>query len=275
MGKIILCSGETAAKPYVFRRMGTRIYSAEELCYYITHNLETIADEIFAEDLADFMEEELKLPERAERFRDLLHRKSGLKDVIVCILCSADYYTEDEIKAVLEQIDEMNSLTPVQRKKRRADNYLKKGNISEAYEEYSAILQSKENAALKSVEYGDVLHNLAVISMGRDRFIQAALYFRDAYERNQNPASLKCYLYALMLAGRKEECEQEAQFYGVEGMDSAELFLELERISLEAEGTTAYYDLLDIRQKKENGDGDYRHALLGLTDQLKEEYRKE
>ena len=273
MGKLILCCGKTAAKPYEFRRTGIRIYSVEELCYYITQNLETVADEIFAEDLADFMEEELGLSERAERFRELLHRQSGLKDVVVCILCSADYYTEAEIKAILAQIDEMNALTPIQRRKRRADNYLKCGNVKEAAGEYDRILRSKESAGLSGKDYGDVLHNVAVITMRNDRFIQAAYYFREAYERNQNRDSLKCYLYALALEGDKEKCMQEAKFYGMEDSAITELFLELERLSGEAETTSGWYDLESVRKMKEEGNTDYQNAFRALLDRMKEEYR--
>ncbi len=275
MGKIILCCGKTAKKPYRFRRTGIRIYSVEELCYYVAHNLETIADEIFAEDLADFMEEELGLSERAQRFRELLHSQSGLKDVAVCILCSADYYTEEEIKSILRQIDEINALTPIQRRKRRADNYLKCGNVKEAAGEYGNILSSRESAGLSAGEYADVLHNLAVITMRNDRFIQAAYYFREAYERNQNKNSLNCYLYALALAGEREKCMQEAKFYGMEDMEITELFLELKRLSSEAETSSDWYDLEEIRKRKDQGDPEFQAAFRELVFRMKEDYRRD
>lgn len=275
MGKIILCSGRYAKTPYIFRRMGTEIYSAEELAYYITHNLETIADEIFAEDLADFMEDGLGLPERAERFRELLHRQSGVKDVVVCILCSTDYYTEEEIKGVLDKIDEINALTPVQRRKLRADNYLKRGNAREALEEYEKILHSRENAELGIGEYGDVLHNLAVILMYSDRFTQAAGYFREAYERNRNKESLKCYLYALALAGEREKAAEEAKLYGISHEEETEFFLELERLSLEAEGLPAYYDLEALITDSAAGNREKcEREFSEMIEKEKEEYRK-
>lgn len=275
MGKTILCSGRYAKKPYIFRRMGTAVYSSEELAYYIAHNLETIADEIFAEDLADFMEEELGLPERAERFRELLHRQSGVKDVVVCLLCSSDYYTEEEIKDILAQIDEINALTPVQRRKLRADNYMKRGNSKEALEEYERILHSRENAELGITEYGDVLHNVAVILMYRDRFAQAAGYFREAYERNQNKESLKCYLFALALAGEREECAREARLYGISQEEETEIFLELERLSMEAESLPMYYDLEALLALRSSGDQNgFRKGFGEMIEKEKEEYRE-
>ena len=109
--------------------------------------------------------------------------------------------------------------------------------------------------------------------MRNDRFIQAAYYFREAYERNQNRDSLKCYLYALALEGDKEKCMQEAKFYGMEDSAITELFLELERLSGEAETTSGWYDLESVRKMKEEGNPDYQNAFHILLDWMKEEYR--
>ena len=39
MGKMILCRTKEAKKPLVVREMGIRIYTLEELCYFIYNNV--------------------------------------------------------------------------------------------------------------------------------------------------------------------------------------------------------------------------------------------
>ena len=39
MGKIILCRGQRTDKPYVTPQTDIKLYSAEELCYYIYNNI--------------------------------------------------------------------------------------------------------------------------------------------------------------------------------------------------------------------------------------------
>ena len=48
MGKFIFCIGNKAKLPYTFRSTGISVYTMEELCYYLYHNIDTLE-----EDLAD------------------------------------------------------------------------------------------------------------------------------------------------------------------------------------------------------------------------------
>ena len=91
MGKVILCAGKTAEKPYYFKSTDSYVYTIEELCYYIYHNLETVGEELLNKDLVEFMREELGLVERADIIEKHIRNHDGLKDVVVSIFCSADY----------------------------------------------------------------------------------------------------------------------------------------------------------------------------------------
>ena len=52
---LILCDGRLAEKPYKMPVTRQNIYSLEELCYYIYHNIYTITEEFFQESLADWL----------------------------------------------------------------------------------------------------------------------------------------------------------------------------------------------------------------------------
>ena len=47
MGKLIQCSGCIAKEPYHFRLTKTNVYSIEEVCYYISHNIYMMQEEVF------------------------------------------------------------------------------------------------------------------------------------------------------------------------------------------------------------------------------------
>ena len=97
MGKVILCTGKTARNPYYFLSTGTRVYTIEELCYYIYHNIETVSEELVCPELVAFLRNELGLEERADQLEKLYATHAGIKDIIVLILCSADFYEEKSV----------------------------------------------------------------------------------------------------------------------------------------------------------------------------------
>ena len=87
MGKLILCSGNIALNPIQMKSTKTFIYSMEELCYYIFHNIDTIVEDLMCKDLVLFMKEELGLEERALFIENLFESKASIKDIIVSIFC--------------------------------------------------------------------------------------------------------------------------------------------------------------------------------------------
>lgn len=71
MGQYLLCQ-KTAQMPYEIEEMGLHIYSAEELCYYIYHNLPMIDDSFINEALIEFIRKDLDMPVLAEKGQPLL-----------------------------------------------------------------------------------------------------------------------------------------------------------------------------------------------------------
>ena len=54
----VLCQGKVAKKPYIMPYTRQKVYSLEELCYYIYNNIYTINEEFFEESLARWLREE-------------------------------------------------------------------------------------------------------------------------------------------------------------------------------------------------------------------------
>ena len=276
MGKVILCTGKTARNPYYFLSTGTRVYTIEELCYYIYHNIETVSEELVCPELVAFLRNELGLEERANQLEKLYATHAGIKDIIVLILCSADYYEEEEIRALLSELDTLNEMTPLQRKKRAANQYLENGQYREAMKAYRNILYSREPVEMNSIEYGDILHNLAVLYAKTGAFLTAAEEFRAAYERNGNKESLKQYLYALKLAKQEDQFEKELSRLADNRPLLDEIENELFHVADYEDNTYDYHELMRIRNLKESGRvSEYYKAVEEFIGRLKNKYRAE
>ena len=276
MGKVILCTGKTARNPYYFLSTGTRVYTIEELCYYIYHNIETVSEELVSPELVVFLRDELGLEERANQLEKLYATHAGVKDIIVLILCSADYYEEEEIRLLLNELDSLNEMTPLQRKKRNADHYLENGQYRDAMKAYRNILYSREPVEMNSVEYGDILHNLAVLYAKTGAFLTAAEEFRAAYERNGKEESLKQYLYALKYAKQEDLFDKEIGRLEENRPLLEEIENELYHVADGEDNTYDYHELMRVRNLKDDGRvSEYYKAVDELVGRLKNKYRAE
>ncbi len=69
MSGYILCQTKKAEKPYFVENISTNIYSLEELCYYLYHNLYLVDSSVMNEGLCIWISEELDLPRLAAKLR--------------------------------------------------------------------------------------------------------------------------------------------------------------------------------------------------------------
>jgi hypothetical protein len=276
MGKLIICGGKQTEKPYYFKLTNTYVYTIEELCYYIYNNIESIQEELFMEALVTWIREELELRERADKLLELLENKAGLKDYVVCILCSADYYSETEIKQLLHIMDELGNLTPFDKKKKKADNYMKYRQFTEAALEYETILSSSEAAGFDNVSYGNLLHNLALAKINTIGLAAAANTFKEAYERNQDRESLKQYLKALVMSRQEEQLKQEVTNYGIGEDELNQLKSDLESYYSEAKTSDGYQVISNLLEYKDNGRIiPFYEMTEDLINQWKQDFRRE
>lgn len=215
MSKLILSSGERTNKPYGFPSMGVRVYSMEELCYYLYHHVYMIEEDMLCDDLFDWIETELKLPDRANKLKQLKRQNAGVKTIVTVILCSADYYTEYEIKSMLKLLDEVIGLSYIKRNCLKANNCFRHKQYIEAATMYEKLILSREATELSPEEYGDLYHNLAVAKAHLTGFKEASRLFCQAYELNHKEESLKQYLYTLHLSNNQSGYMDKIEEYQV------------------------------------------------------------
>lgn len=266
MRRIILCCGEKAENPWYIKETDTKLYSIEELCYYIYNNIYIISRSFFTLGLANWIQEELKLPALAGKLKTLILGRNSCKDMVVTVMCGSDYYQEEELKELIVVMDSLIHMSEHQREKYKADLWLKKKKYTLAAMEYRKLLgeQIKE---FTPEETGNIYHNIGIACLYTGTLEEAAQYFLQAYGRNQNRESLKAYVQVCHMAG----------------ISVPELSVEEERELLKEfeETKTAYKESLDYRrlkdavEKKHKGHiAAYQEELDQILKEWKREYRR-
>lgn len=274
MGKLILCTGKVAKTPFFFPNLKVKVYSIEELCYYIYNNIYSFRTELFDEALADFVENELEMETLAEKLRVLLKRKASLKDMVVTILCSADYYEEQEIKQLIAVIDRLERSNPIECKKLEADFHLGKKDYRSAEKAYEEILQNEVESRQPVSWFGNVYHNLGIIRMHTCTYMEGARAFLTAYEKNRNKESLSAYFVCLKFAKQQELLEKEMTRFHITEDTKHQIDLEIEKTMQEAKQQEDFAALHLAKKKKEEGNVEEYYRILEHTmTQWKEEFK--
>ena len=233
MGKVILCTGQRATKPYTVRTSGVKVFTIEELCYCLHAQLDMLDESVIDREMAQFIRDELGLTERGELLEQLIATRADLKSRLVVIFCTCDYYDEAEISTICAELDELTGMSATARRLRRANRYMAEGRYKEAMHEYRAIAGAAHE--LEDTDYGNMLHNMAVIEIRTGRYDSAAASFLNAYEHNHAYESLKSYFFALKLGHREAEYVNEAMRLFDNGEQLRKLEEEFENVSEKAE----------------------------------------
>ena len=197
MGKVILCSGVYSDGPYEVPG-GKLVYSIEELCYYVYENAIKLEEDFFSADLIRWLREKVQMTEIAEKLEFLQENNYSFKDRVVALLCSADYYTEEEIIQLIKKMNAWENLPIWRKKKLQADELLMEGHFIKARSEYEAILAIE---GIDDEDTGSVYHNIGVTKMHTASAREAAGDFYRAYQIGGNHESLKSALIACLIDG--------------------------------------------------------------------------
>jgi tetratricopeptide (TPR) repeat protein len=221
-----------AEKPFHIPFAKVSIYSLEELCYYIYHNIYNISEELLSKELILWLENETDNHELADKLRKMLGREDiELRDIVVTILCSADYYNEQEIRSLLQIMDDIAHLPFYEKKKIKADNYLRQGQYGKAAASYRKLLHGSFAVNFTTKEFGNILHNEGIANFYVSSFSEAGRNFKEAYVRNQNPVSLEHYLLIQLMNGDKEGFINEGLAMGATEEELQEIETKFHRVT--------------------------------------------
>ena len=140
MGSLILCHRKKAKQPYEISRVHMRIYTIEELCYYICNNLYLIDYTIINRQLCNWIDTELDMKELADKLREELRQNCSMEQFVLTILRESTIYAAADINKIQSLLEHLQNQKDVERTKYKADSLQNSGEYETAILVYQSII---------------------------------------------------------------------------------------------------------------------------------------
>lgn len=196
MSGYILCQTKKAEHPYFITNISMNIYSIEELCYYLYHNLYLADDTVFNEELCSWIDEELELPVLAAKLRKNMERNAGAEDMLYPVFKEINYLTYEEMKRLNSRLTVMSSEHAAVRQKRKGDSLIENGMYVNAIQVYQKILERGDLDEQRRGFEASVRYNLGCAYSYLFQMEKAEECFLMSYRKEHSLKSLQAYLLA-------------------------------------------------------------------------------
>lgn len=207
MSGLLLCNKQSDV-PYEIKESNTRIYSIEELAYYLYENAYFIDDTFFDQELVDYIEQQLGLPKVAMKLKYALGQKMNFSELILAIVNASQYYNDEEVKALEKELKMIASKSVPERMKTRADKLLENGKLTASMDTYQKILNNNMYKKQDESFYASIYEGLGKSMCRLFQFTNAIKSFKKAYELNDDKMYLEQIIMAKLM--ESENLEQEA-----------------------------------------------------------------
>lgn len=228
MGKTIVCSGKMAESPYIIADTQKKLYSIEEICYYVKTSIYSIDLGFFCPELINFIREDLGLPETAAKLKSLVMGNYFLSDVITALFCGCDLYSKEEILETVEMVKYLSNMPVWERQAYIGYKKFEERKFLAALKYFRATLR-EENVSNK--DYGEILESIGICLIHVSSFKEAAEVFHKAYKYTQKTEALILALLALKLGSQGKEFYDNAK----ELTEDENLIADAEKMWKEAE----------------------------------------
>ncbi len=204
-----LCLTEQAKTPYYIESIRTNIYSIEELCYYLYHNIYLIDETIINEGLCDWIRDELGMTRLYRQLYAQLEKKEGAAFFVFPIFREAGYLNAQEGREFQERLSRLEVQPEEVRQKMRGDYLVKEKMFARAVGIYREILEKKAPGRLGVQFYSSIWNNLGAAYAGLFRYDQAADCFFEAWKLGKTKEALRKYVSVLPLYLSEQEYEKK------------------------------------------------------------------
>lgn len=220
MGQYILCTSELAKHPFTIRELGLRLYSGEELCYYIFHNLALIDNSFITAELLSFIELELDMRECAVKLRKLMDTSSGngatLNQILMFLMRELRYYNDEELAEFSAKLESYKKMSDMERLLARGDALLERHKYSSAIRVYEQYLEYQAVRSMKPEDIERVWQHLAAVYMRMYLYEKGLRCLQKAYDIRADREILKQMYFLSMY----QDVDLPADFFTVEAPET-------------------------------------------------------
>ena len=267
MSTVILCNGNYAKTPYCLIADDVRLFSVEEVCFYIYKNAFFLQEDFFCDSLIEWIKTELGLPGYAKELVLLREKEDALLKSIEYLFLATGYYGKDEFEKVKAVIHQGSNLSVEERRKMRADVYCRKQKYKLAISEYEELLELIPEDDIKFA--AKLHHNIGVCHAGLFMYDRAASEFKKAFDVYPNTESYIQFLTALKLSCTQAEYLAYLSDHPESYQDSLEVENRLQSAKLLWDNACREDRI--AKMTEEDGISSYE-AVGQVLKQLKEEY---
>ena len=107
MSRVHLCLGRLADNPYTFEKSRVRVFSIEELCFFLRENAYLLDENIFTRGLFDWIGKECALPDLGQKLNMLLKNKEKPESFVTVIFEYTGYFDDREIRETQHLVEEI------------------------------------------------------------------------------------------------------------------------------------------------------------------------
>ena len=270
---IRLCIGEYASVGYEPEDMGIKVYSLEELVYFVRENAVLLDSGFMDESLGEWLAVECKLQELGDELRKASRKRVSLKSYVGILLEYAGFYSKEINEQIETIIVENSNLSIYEKKKARGDALVQKGHYGKAGREYAKLLQMLPEDMI--ILRGEIYHGCGVCLAKMFYFKLAGEYFLKAHTLTGKIASYHQYLWTKRLAMSEEEYVEFLREHEEAYEDSVEMEEYLEQLGAQWEHSHSGMLLQGIQKEKEfRRIAEYQNKLKERVDYLKDAYRE-
>ncbi len=202
MGRYLLC-GKEAEVPFEVEELDIRLYTIEELCYYIYHNLPLIGDDFISERLLHFIRNELEMPETADKIERFYSSPSDQDSTLFMLLSEVGYYTEYEMQEFQNRLVFRRRKNGPERVRYKADSMMEKKRYLGAVRYYKTLVTGERDGRISPQFTAEVLESIANCYGKLCQFEQALEYLEKAYDQSGSERLLKKIYDVTVLSGQE------------------------------------------------------------------------
>lgn len=207
----LLCRNPQAAVPYHISSVGLNLYSAEELCYFISRNLPLADETLINESLADWLGAQCGLKNTAAEMKEIFREAADpIPECLSVLFRESGYFSQNELNALFAAMKSLADLQESKRAKMQADVLMDRGKYQKAIDYYEDILRSEKKSGIDKNFTGLVYFNAGCAYERLFYTEKAEEYFLKAYSLLMDRLSMLAVLSAAYLNGGEEAMKKRA-----------------------------------------------------------------
>lgn len=267
MGSVIICKYIMAKKPYVIEKENLKLYSTEELCFYLTHHIYEIDNTIINGKLASWLNDEVRATRVAGILNQQIAARTPILKMLETILTECDYLPKEDIQKIIYK--QALPITPSQEAENLGNLFLQQEKFEKAVKAYRKTLRYRKQEREDQVGAAEIYEKIGIAYGRMFLYDEAAESFALSYLMNPVQKTLEMYYATIEMGGQEVEEMSETGFDSVKEFYNQTKSLEQKIVdNTYKELAARVSDIHDLKLNEK--EREYEQALDKLVNELKE-----